>query len=132
MGIDFQTEVKADHVRLVCQGTFSNQALFDVYQSALDIASSEGLNAVLIDIRTLDGETPTSAERFELGVTFAEIQSKHATRILTVVVGKYPLLDLNGFEETVAINRGGYGKVFSDIDAATDWLENEVESTKAS
>ncbi len=126
MSIDFQADIQANYVQLSCQGTFSNEALLNVFETALDIAASKGLKAVLVDIRDLDGAPPTTMERFELGVAAAKIQSNNDIRICIAVVGKEPIIDPHRFAETVALNRGAAGKVFTDIENAVAWIEKEV------
>lgn len=130
MDIDYQTEVKDSHVQLSCRGTYSNEVMYSVYESALEIATRENLKAVLIDIRAMDGKTPTTMECYEHGVTVSKIQLRHSTRVLIVVVGKEPIMDAQRHCETVATNRGGFGKAFTDIDAATTWLEETINSAK--
>jgi len=37
------------------------------------------------------------------------------------------MIDLERFGETVAVNRGAIGKVFTDVDEAVAWLEQIVK-----
>jgi len=43
------------------------------------------------------------------------------------LIGKEPMIDLERFGETVAVNRGAIGKVFTDVDEAVAWLEQIVK-----
>ncbi|MCH7959282.1 MAG: hypothetical protein IID08_04090 [Candidatus Hydrogenedentes bacterium] len=129
MSIDFQIEVKTNYVQFTCQGTYSNQAILKVYGSALGIATSEGKNAALIDIRALKGEPPAEMERFDLGVRVAKLQSGHSARIWIAAVGSEPIIDPNRFVENVAANRGARIKVFTDIDLAVAWIESKTKGT---
>ena len=126
MSIDSQTELRDNYVLFSCYGTFSNDALLNVYEAALDFAENKGLKAILVDISDLDGALPTTMERYNHGVTVARMQLKHDKRIFIAVVGKEPIIDPQRFGEIVAVNRGAYCKVFIDIDDAITWLEREV------
>ena len=126
MSIDFVRETRANYVHLTCQGTYSTDALLNVYLAALGIADSEGLEAALVDIRDI-GEAPlTTMERFDLGTRFVNIQSSRGKRLRVALVGKEPFIEPARFAETVALNRGAIGKVFTNIDDAVAWVENMV------
>ena len=126
MSIDFQIDIKAKYVQVSCQGIINNKALLNVYEEASGIAESQGLRAVLVDIRDLEGAPLTTMERYEHGVTVARVQLNHENRIIIAVVGQEPMIDTQRFGETVATNRGAVAKVFSDIDDAVTWLEREA------
>lgn len=66
-------------------------------------------------------------ERFKLGDAFSTIQRKYNPPICFAVVGDEPIIDPERFGETVAVNRGVLGKVFTDIDEAVAWVEERVE-----
>ena len=124
MTIDFKIDIKTNFVQLSCQGVFSNAALFDVYERGLDIAASNGLQAILVDIRKLEGLPPTTMERYKHGEKVAKIQFNHDSQSCIALVGKEPIIDPQRFGETVALNRGAVGRVFTDIYDAVIWLEN--------
>jgi hypothetical protein len=126
VSIDLQVELKPNYVHLHCRGAFRFDALLEVWESAFRVAIDEGRKAVLVDLRGLEGAPPTTIERYEQGVRFAEVQQRFGLGILIAVVGHEPLMDPEKFGETVGKNRGGFGAVFTDIDEAVDWIEGEA------
>ena len=125
MTIEFQTELHAWYVQLSCTGTYSMDALLNVFREAFRIGADAGMRAALVDARKLTG-SPDALERYEIGVTAAKLQSELNECIVLAVVGVEPLVDPNRLGETVAVNRGMAGKVFEDIDDALDWLEQTL------
>ncbi len=123
MSIEFQAELKSQYAQLSCHGDFEKQALLDLLDEALDYAAQNGVTAVLVDIRNVEG-LPSTAERFEMGEAFAEIQLGKETIIAVAIVGREPLIDPERFGETVALNRCAVGKVFTDMVEAVNWLEH--------
>ncbi len=123
MSIDVQFEVKADYVYLRCRGTFKLKAVLEVYEKAFRVAAQESRKAVLVDGRDLEGEPPTTMERYEQGVYLAE---HNPLRILIAVVGKEPMVERRRFGETVGRNRGATGQAFTDLDEAIAWLKEMV------
>ncbi len=123
MSIEFQAELKSQYAQLSCHGDFEKQALLDLLDEALDYAAQNGVTAVLVAIRNVEG-MPSTAERFEMGEAFAEIQLGKETIIAVAIVGREPLIDPERFGETVALNRCAVGKVFTDMIEAVNWLEH--------
>ena len=130
MGIQFEVDVRPDYIYLSCTGVFSNDDLLYVYEKGLTIAEDKKLIAILIDIRVLGGEPPSTMQRFTLGEAVPRLQLEHSSRICLVLVGDEPMIDPERFGETVAVNRGATGKAFTDIDEAVTWLEKWIEKRK--
>ena len=130
MGIQFEVDVRPDYVYLSCTGLFSNDALLDVYEKGITIAEDKDLMAILLDIRGLGGAPMSTIQRFDHGEAVPRIQLEHSSRICLVMVGDEPMIDPERFGETVAVNRGATGKVFTDIDEAVTWLEKWIEKHK--
>ena len=126
MSVEFQISKKPNYVLLSCQGTVSNEALLNVYETALTIAVGEDLKAAVIDIRELEGATPTTTSRYYLGVAVAQLHLDTRPGVFMAVVGKPPILDPSKFGETVATNRGACVKVFTDFDEAITWIEENI------
>lgn len=75
------------------------------------------INDVRVGERTLK-----TIERYSQGEKVARIQLGHQKRILLAVVGNAPMIELERFAETVALNRTAYGKVFGYMKDALDWI----------
>ena len=123
MTIEIQAEKKARYLHIRCRGEYRPAALLDVYKEAFRMAEREGMPGVLIDIRDLGGDPPTLMERFEQSNQVAEMQVNSGKRIGIVIVGREPMIDPERFGETVALNRGATGGVFTDLNAAVAWIE---------
>ena len=123
MPIKLTMQVEPHHVVVMCSGEFEPDAFIDACRQALSFASENKITAILIDGRRLTGELFTTMERFKVGEAFAYLQRGLPFVTRVAVVGNEPLVDPNRFGETVAVNRGALGKVFTDIEEATMWLE---------
>ncbi len=123
MSIEYQAELKSQYAQLTCHGAYEKQALLDLLEAALDYAASSGVTAVLVDISEVEG-SPSTAERFEMGEAFAEIQLGKSVIVAIAIVGREPMIDPERFGETVALNRCAVGKVFTDPVEAVNWLEH--------
>lgn len=119
-------EIKAlklpDHLRVECTGSFSQDAALSVFERAFALADDDGHEAVLIDFRKLAGREPTMAERYELAVRVADLQSTQTPRIRMAALGDEPMIHPERFGEIVATNRGALARVFTDERAALAWL----------
>ena len=124
--IEFQVERRASYAYVRCRGTYSLEALLHVNEAALDAAAHESLKAALVDLRDVGGGPPTTLERYEFGVHMAKLQSDPGRRLLLAVVGHEPMVDPRRFGEIVARNRGAVGRVFTDIDEASAWIDKEL------
>jgi hypothetical protein len=121
MSIEFETENKDDHLLVRMKGTFRLDEFLDLLEKAYQIAEHENRNKIFADLMALDG-TMTVSERFTMGECFADLSLKHMSIIAIAVVGHEPLMHPQKFGETVALNRGARGKVFTDYDEAVNWL----------
>ena len=128
MSMQLEEDIGAKYICLSCTGVLSVDALLQVFDQGFARAEKMGLRGVLIDIRGVGGATPSTLDRFTAGDALANMQRKQSVRICVAVVGKNPLV--NGFGETVAVNRGATGKAFTDIDDAVTWLEAWIEKSE--
>jgi hypothetical protein len=125
MAIDVEIEIKDSYIHLHCRGAFSTTSMLEVLDMALEVAEIESRNRVLIDLSELTGKPPTTLERLEIGVHAAQLRKQHGYNVHIAVFGKEPMVEATRFAETVAINRGATGRVFTDIAEAVDWLEKQ-------
>ena len=123
MTLDYRYEVEDNYLYIKCKGIFDQKALIEFFGEALRIPVCYGRDTVLVDFREIEGGPPSVLQRYELGVFIAE---RHHLGIRLVVVGEEPLVDPRRLAETVALNRGARGKVFTDLDEAVDWIEEQV------
>jgi len=123
MAIETHSELQSSYVHYFCKGPFEFEAIKDVFSTAFEIASEKNRNAILVDIIELHGKPPTTYERFNLGEYVAHLCFKFGKPVRIAVVGKIPIVDPERFGETVAVNRGANGKVFTELEEAKDWLK---------
>jgi len=126
MSIDYIIDdvSKTPYMRLTCRGTYTQESLLKTLDDACILSLNKGHRSVLIDLRAVKGTPPDIYERFILGVETVRIQRKNKTIVTIVIVGNEPMIDPQKFGETVALNRGGIGKVFTNIGEAESWLFN--------
>jgi hypothetical protein len=123
MTIQTGADIRDGYIYLSCTGTYSSDSLERVFEEGFAIAKDHGLMVVLVDARGLGGPTPSIMERFFLAERLAKMQKSLFPLINMVVVGDEPFVSLDKFGETVALNRGAIGKVFTDIGEAVIWIE---------
>jgi len=114
----------SSYERLTCHGIYTKEAILTIIDDACIIAINKGRKAVLIDFRAVEGTPPDILERFILGVETVRTQRKHKYIVTLAIVGNEPMIDPKRFGEIVALNRGGIGKVFTNIEEADSWLIN--------
>ena len=121
----FETETKPGYLLVRCRELSMPASLVDVCKEAAAIAGSNGHKALLVDIRgvQLASGMPSTMDRYGIGTRLAELTLKHRLRI--ALVGDEPLIDPKRFGEIVFHNRAGNGRVFTDIDQASVWLDEQ-------
>ena len=110
-------------LRLSCSGTYTRDSLLSLIEQAIDIATSKARKAVLIEVFEVTGAPADMFERYELGVGAARIQRDKRPLIALALVGNEPPIHPTRLGEIVFHNRGGVGKVFTDLDEALAWLK---------
>ncbi|WP_211829385.1 hypothetical protein [Kistimonas asteriae] len=118
MDIDFDLEVRAGYLCLVCAGIVTAESFIGLIAKGLSAAQEHGVTAILIDCRKLDATALTTFDRFILGERGAELQRKSPTTCYVAAVAPPPIADSRKLGETVAVNRGFLGRVFFDMDEA--------------
>lgn len=123
MSIKLSMQEKPHYLHVICSGEFEPDAFIDACREALAFASENRIAAVVIDGRTLTGEFISIIDRFKIGEEFARLQHGLPFISRVAVIGNEPLVDPGRFAETVAVNRGAFGRVFTDMEKAIRWLE---------
>ena len=123
MSIEVTFEVEPDYVVVRCRGPYSLSGVLEVYEQAYAAAFRENRTAVLIEAHEVGPPAPTTLERFEVGRFIA---SRKANGIRVAVVGSHPLIDPDGFAETVARNRGGLYRARVRREEVIDFLEQKA------
>lgn len=114
-----------DHyVYIKCEGSYKFESMCETYARAFTFAAAAERGALILDARGLGGEPPNFLERFKLGVRIAEIQ--RGTGIMVAGVGDEGMVSPNRFGEIVARNRSAYARVFTEIEAAIEWVREEL------
>ena len=117
---DLNVESKERFLVATAAGQVSLSEAISVFTKACDVAAERGLDLILVDCLSVEGELSTM-ERYELGRTVAEYCNSRCTTTKVATVGKLPLI--NGFAARVASNRGLVTETFSELQKAMDWLK---------
>jgi hypothetical protein len=115
-------QVLPDHVEIVCTGPYSRAEALRVGREAYAEANRGSRDAVLVDVRGINGRVPTILDRFEFGVGLARNYLDFDPRVRLAVLGHEPMIHPERFGELVARNRGADARVFTDEAQARDWL----------
>jgi hypothetical protein len=117
--LDLKLESRKDFLFAKVTGQVSLNEALKVYKKTCDAAVRRDFGKILFDCLGLTGEL-SELERYELGRQGAEYCRKRCPTLKTAVIGKPPTVD--GFVAQVASNRGMVVEIFSERQAALDWL----------
>lgn len=116
--VEFHLQGSMMYVRL--SGRFPNELLGEkknAFQPLVDACSAQGCTKALLDARDLRVDFSTM-ELLAIGTDAASLR-KLGLRV--AFLAREDMID--PFFDDVAFNRGGIIGVFTDMNAATDWLE---------
>lgn len=109
-------ERRKHYIYLEFSEPYTREKFFSISNSVLEICEKENFKKILVNIQNMPGRI-LAMERFEMGVQGALLFSHKAT--IAVVYRKE---EIDGFAETVGVNRGLSGRIFSEMDKALEWL----------
>jgi len=112
-------ERRKHYIYLEFSEPYTREKFFSISNNVLEICEKENFKKILVNIQNMPGRV-MAMERFELGVQGALLFSHKAT--IAVVYRKE---EIDGFAETVGVNRGLSARIFSDVEKACEWLEVE-------
>ncbi len=131
MVIETQSELSPEYALVCCNGRYERDALMRAIESAFKFARSEGRKSVLVDIRGLSGQPPSTMDRYDMGVAAAELQRECGRGIALAVLGSEPYVEPDRFGEVVARSFGGFGRVFTDHEEAVEWVSGNPSGSGA-
>lgn len=119
--IDITHVIHDGYVHCRCTGVYEYDSAMHSFSYSLELAHQHRLRAALIDIRDVQtgNKPPDTNERYNIGNYIA---THNPNGIFYAIVGNEPLIDPERFGETVSLNRGAIGRVFTDPDQALAWL----------
>ena len=117
MTTDYEVKIEPGFIRFTDSRPVTAETIRQFCAEIPKLARSTGIFKILVDDRKISDSISTM-ERFKYGAQIAE----HFAGLKIAGVMKKPLLDPQRFGETVAVNRGGYIRVFETMEEASDWL----------
>ena len=124
MPITITPMITEHYVYVKCEGSYDFESMCKTYVDAFTFAAAAERKALILDARGLAGDPPNILDRFKLGVRIAEIQRTHG--VMVAGVGDEGMVSPNRFGEIVARNRSAYARVFTQLDAAIEWIREEL------
>jgi hypothetical protein len=112
--------VDGDVLLAVVKGLATFDDSWQVLQQICDMALEKHLERILIDGLAVYG-TPTSFERYDIGVKLVAYCGEHKLWPRLAFVGHPPVID--GFGGVVARNRGVHAQIFPNRQEAVEWLQ---------
>jgi hypothetical protein len=127
MALDCRFERMGPLLHATLRGAFTVADAKAAYRGLLDECVAGGAVVVLMDCREVEGD-PTVMERFDFSEfvaleNVAAVDAGRTAALRVALVGGSPLIDPRRFGETVALNRGAWIKVTTELDEAVRWLE---------
>ena len=113
--MDLKVESEDGVLVATAAGRVSLSEAIDIFTKACDVAAERGLDLILVDCLSVEGELSTM-ERYELGRTMAKYCTSWSLNSKVATIGKLPLI--NGFAAQVASNRGLVAETFSELQKA--------------
>jgi hypothetical protein len=111
-------ESRAEYTLCTYTGPFSGRELEALTSRLIEFTRATGVRCLAVDFTRSFGEF-TIFERYEHAVRFAAILPQ-GTRVAVIARSDQILHDR--FWETVCLNRAALAGVFTEFDAAIDWL----------
>jgi hypothetical protein len=119
LGVDYEIESRDDYLGVIVSGPVSLSVTLVMFQKVFAVCVERGLTKILFDCLAVEDVLPL-LPRYELGKAMAEYGLSQSTTLKVAVVGVAPVI--SGFGAQVAWNRGLVVEVFSERQAALDWL----------
>lgn len=126
MALQASAQTRPGYLLLTFQGTMGSQDVNTFLDRLLEECRKHRPPKVLADFRMVTG-TLSTMDRYRMGKTFAERylagrQKDEFPPCTYAVLGNHPLIDPNVLGETVAVNRGGPVRTYTDLAQALAWL----------
>ena len=120
MELQVDLAVDGDMLLAVVKGVATFEESWQVLKQICDMALEKHLNRILIDGNAVHA-TPTSFERYDIGVKLVDYCGEHKLWPKLAIVGHPPVID--GFGGVVARNRGVHAQIFPNRQEAMEWLQ---------
>jgi hypothetical protein len=122
---DIELTVEEDLILVTASGEYSLVKANNLFKFSIDNVLAHNKNKILVDVTSLTGSIPFF-DRYQYAEFLANYKAEHASKIHKIaVVGKEPIVDKDRFGETVAVNRGVNGRVFTEMSQALAWLDTD-------
>lgn len=118
--------VEAKYLHCYCTGEYDESEFIEILDKAIKNAIEENSKAAILDLLDVNGEGLNIFQRYSVGEKIALTQDRNEKRVAIVIVGNEPIIHSEKFAETVATNRGAYGKAFNDLQEAIKWIEGNT------
>ena len=113
----YSFEKKESYLSLTISGAYDKIDFLSYPQIIKDECEKERTYKVLANALNVSGSSSETIERFFFGEKLADVLGGKIK-----LAGVWPEKDINKFAETVANNRGGYTRIFGDVETAKKWL----------
>ncbi len=127
--MDLKLDIKPqdNHLYVKVSGTYEIEKAKELFKGIIDSADKFSLYNILVDYRGIKGSLSTM-DNYEYAKHVANllqnrIFQKKFPILRLAYLGSRPFLDISGFGETVAINRGATVLDTDNMQEAIDWLQ---------
>ena len=114
-------EMQSDVLLATLSGEISESLAASRIKDVLRYAADKRATKILANCLAVTGKL-SIMERYSLAITAVTFARSTRINPRVAIVGLPPTFD--GFALRVAINRGGKGALFSDLETALDWLKH--------
>jgi len=118
-GYAVSVHAERSFLRITARGSYNFHATHRFIEFSRGECDRHRVQRVLVDMRLILGDWP-SMDKFYIGEAVAK-STRLDLKIATIV----PSEVLDGFGETVAVNRGAHIRVFATEAEAIAWLESD-------
>ena len=126
--MQLKIESMSGYLSATVSGKVSMSEALKLFQKVFDVSKEMDLGKILLDCFDVEGDLPT-LQGYQLGKEIAEYGLSRSITPKVAVVGVSPVI--NGFAAQVAWNRGLVVEVFSERQAALNWLNAFDPSNKS-
>ena len=128
MSLQLQFESREFYLYAQASGQYSLSAVMSAFQQVMAESISRGHQAVMVDVRSIDGAI-SFGDRFEFGAGMAQVLV--GNNIHLAFMCRPDQVTPDRFLESVAINRGAWLKVATDMNDALHWLSLSTQQRTA-
>lgn len=131
MDFEYSLKLEGKFLKVTVWGDYDHGRAIEAFDEVMAVATEKGVAGVLFDCEELNADDKATMEQYEYSIhvvdRLAEVRrNPEAGPMRLAYFGRPNPEDLEDFGETVAQNRGGNARFFTEKEEAEAWLRDAV------